>query len=352
MIGAVIEAGATTINVPDTVGYTLPSELGDLFTYLIKHTKGAQSVVWSAHCHDDLGLATANSLAAVLAGARQVECTVNGIGERAGNTALEEVVMAIATRPLFFPVYSTIVTSQISRASRLVSKLTGAVVQGNKAIVGSNAFAHESGIHQDGMLKNASTYEIMTPESVGVSKTSLVLGKHSGRAAYAARIKELGFVALDSAALDSLTAKLKALADVRKVITDADIESIVTSDAALPDAEWSLVSVHVFTGTSAIPTATVTLRRAGGEERSEAAIGTGPIDAVYNAIKNVVGRPNDLTGFAVRSVTDGQTALGEVTIKISPVEGGGAGSRNVRGLDRIGGGDTGLTLSQEELDDL
>ena len=264
VIGAVIEAGATTINVPDTVGYTLPSEYGDLFAHLIAHTPGARGVVWSTHCHDDLGLSVANSLAAVLAGARQVECTVNGIGERAGNTSLEEVVMTLNTRPLFFPVSHGIDTTQIMRSSRMVSKLTGMAVQPNKAIVGANAFAHESGIHQDGMLKNASTYEIMTPQSVGVvGGTTLVLGKHSGRAAYAQRVKELGYT-LDAPALDALAAQLKVIADEKKVITDADIEALVTQDVAAATPSWELVRVHVFTGTEAKPTATVCLRRGGG----------------------------------------------------------------------------------------
>ena len=357
VIGAVIEAGATTINVPDTVGYTLPSEYGSLFEYLIARTPGARSVVWSTHCHDDLGLAVSNSLAAVLAGARQVECTVNGIGERAGNTSLEEVVMTLTTRPHFFPVTHGIVTSQIMRSSKMVSKLTGMMVQPNKAIVGANAFAHESGIHQDGMLKNASTYEIMTPASVGVvGGTTLVLGKHSGRAAYAQRVKELGFT-LDAAQLDALTEKLKALADEKKVVTDADIESLVTSDAAAPDATWALVRAHVFTGTDAKPTATVTMRRVGdgpsggAGEVSTSALGTGPVDAVYNAIKGVVGRGNDLTGFSVRSVTDGTTALGEVTIKIQPTE-GGMGTRSVKGLQRIGaGGDDSGAAAVKEWED-
>jgi 2-isopropylmalate synthase len=244
--------------------------------------------------------------------------------------------MTLTTRPHFFPVTHGIVTSQIMRSSKMVSKLTGMIVQPNKAIVGANAFAHESGIHQDGMLKNASTYEIMTPASVGVvGGTTLVLGKHSGRAAYSQRIKELGFT-LDSAQLDALTEKLKVLADEKKVVTDADIESLITSDVATPDAIWTLVSAHVFTGTDAKPTATVTMRKAGdGGEVSTAALGTGPVDAVYNAIKGVVGRGNDLTGFSVRSVTDGTMALGEVTIKIQPTE--GMGRRSVKGLQRIGG---------------
>jgi 2-isopropylmalate synthase len=286
VIGAVIEAGATTINVPDTVGYTLPEEYGSLFAHLIAATPGSDRVVWSTHCHDDLGLSVACSLAAVQAGARQVECTVNGIGERAGNTSLEEVVMTLSTRPLYFPVTHRIVTTQLMRSSKLVAKLTGMAVQANKAIVGANAFAHEAGIHQDGMLKNASTYEIMTPASVGITggSTNLVLGKHSGRAAYAQRVKELGY-SIDGAALDVLTQKLKVLADERKVVTDADIESLVGTEvtAAAPEAAWQLLSVHVFTGTEAKPTATVTLRRPqaeAGEETSYSAMGTGPVDAV------------------------------------------------------------------------
>ena len=300
VIGAVIEAGATTINVPDTVGYTLPEEYGALFAHLIAATPGGSKVVWSTHCHDDLGLSVANSLAAVQAGARQVECTLNGIGERAGNTSLEEVVMTLSTRPLYFPVQHSIDTTQIMRSSKLVAKLTGMAVQANKAIVGANAFAHESGIHQDGMLKNASTYEIMTPASVGLTGgTSLVLGKHSGRAAYAQRVKELGYT-IDAAALDVLTQKLKALADERKVVTDADIESLVSSEVvAAPGAAWQLLSVHVFTGTEAKPTATVTLRRPGaaeGEETSYSAMGTGPVDAVCVRLRVRV-RPPPL-GFA------------------------------------------------------
>jgi len=349
VIGAVIEAGATTINVPDTVGYTLPNEYGELFAHLIAHTPGGAGVVWSTHCHDDLGLSVANSLAAVLAGARQVECTVNGIGERAGNTSLEEVIMTLSTRPLYFPVSHAIDTQQIIRSSRLVSKLTGMPVQPNKAIVGANAFAHESGIHQDGMLKNASTYEIMTPQSVGVvGGTTLVLGKHSGRAAYAARVKELGYT-LTPAALDALSEKLKAIADEKKIITDADIESLVmTQVASDPSHSWDLRRVHVFTGTECKPTATVCLSKLGGEELSYSAMGTGPVDAVYNAIRLAVGRGNDLTGFSVKSITDGTNALGEVTIKIQPSEDGDMGRRSVKGLKMAGGAAGGEEEEEEE----
>ena len=267
-------------------------------------------------------------------GARQVEVTINGIGERAGNTALEEVAMTINTRPHLFPVRLGIDTTQIIRTSRMVSHLTGMPVQPNKAIVGTNAFAHESGIHQDGMLKNASTYEIMTPASVGLSKSSLVLGKHSGRHAYQTRLKELGFTNLDEKTLDILVDKFKLLADEKKIITDADMEAIVYSGMAQPDNIWTLLQVHVFTGTDAKPTATVTLRHQKGTEKSSSAMGTGPVDAVYNAIKEVVGRPNDLVEFKVSSVTDGQNALGEVTIKVAPAE-DGRGKRSVAGLRRI-----------------
>lgn len=334
-IGAVIEAGATTINVPDTVGYTLPHEYGDLFAYLIANTKGADKVIWSTHCHNDLGLAVANTLSAVRAGARQVEVTINGLGERAGNTSLEEVIMTIQTRPQHFHVRHGIDTTQLIRSSKLVSHLTGMVVQPNKAIVGANAFAHESGIHQDGMLKDASTYEIMTPASVGVQKTSLVLGKHSGRSAYSARLKELGFT-VTPAELDVLVERFKVLADEKKIITDADIESIVYSNTAQAEDVWTLLACHVFTGTEAKPTATVTLKHKDGEEKAMSGMGCGPIDAVYNAIRDLVGRPNDLLDFSVRSVTDGQNALGEVTIKISPPqEPGSTGKRVLAHLTRI-----------------
>jgi 2-isopropylmalate synthase len=337
VVGAVIEAGATTINVPDTVGYTLPNEYAALFSYLIKNTRGAEKVVWSTHCHNDLGLAAANTLAAVQAGARQVEVTVNGIGERAGNTALEEVVMTISTRPLLFPVKHFIDTTQIVRSSRLVSQLTGMMVQPNKAIIGANAFAHESGIHQDGMLKEASTYEIMTPQSIGLSRSSLILGKHSGRHAFAQRLKDLGFTNIDARQLTSLVDKFKALADEKKVITDADMEAIVYNDMAAGQEtlEWSLLQAHIFTGTEAKPTATISMRNSDGSERSASAMGTGPIDAVYNAIKSVVGRANDLVDFKVNSVTDGQTALGEVTIKVASASGSGSGKRDIAGLRRI-----------------
>lgn len=335
-IGAVIEAGAGTINVPDTVGYTLPGEYGSLFAYLIAHVPGADRVVWSTHCHNDLGLATANTLAAVQAGARQVEVTINGLGERAGNTALEEVVMTLATRPHLFPVRASgIDTTQIMRTSKLVSHLTGMAVQANKAVVGANAFAHESGIHQDGMLKNASTYEIMTPASVGLTKTALVLGKHSGRAAYAARLRQLG-INIAGPALESLVDKLKSLADEKKVITDADIEALAYAGLTAADAPtWTLEAVHVFTGSDATPTATATLRHAAsGDIRTAAGLGCGPIDAVFNVIRAIVGRPNDLTDFAVRSATDGTNALGEVTIKVAPAS-QGAGKRQVGHLPRV-----------------
>ena len=334
VVQAVIEAGATTINVPDTVGYTLPSEYGALFALLTRRVKGAERVVWSTHCHNDLGLATANTLAAVQNGARQVEVTINGIGERAGNTALEEVVMTISTRPHLFPVRHGIDTTQIVRSSRMVSLLTGMAVQPNKAVVGANAFAHEAGIHQDGMLKEASTYEIMTPASVGLSRSSLVLGKHSGRHAFQQRLRELGFPGIEGRQLDALVDKFKSLADEKKAITDADIEAIVYSGMVQPESIWTLLQAHVFTGTDAKPTATVTLRHRADGERSASAMGSGPIDAVYNAIKEVVKRPNDLTHFSVQSVTDGQTALGEVTIKVAPTEAGG-GKRDVKGLRRI-----------------
>jgi 2-isopropylmalate synthase len=345
----VIDAGATTINVPDTVGYTLPAEYGSLFSYLIATVPQAKKVVWSTHCHNDLGLATANTLSAVQAGARQVEVTINGIGERAGNTSLEEVIMAIKTRPSFFPVHSDIDSTQIIKTSRMVSHLTGTVVQPNKAIVGANAFAHESGIHQDGMLKNKQTYEIMTPASVGLTTSNLVLGKHSGRHAFAQRLKELGFENFDAKELDSLVEQFKQLADSKKVITDMDLQAILYSNMNVPTQVWTLVNLHVFTGMNTVPTATATLKDMQGHVVTKAAEGTGPVDAIYNAIKEIVNKPNDLVHFSVVSCTDGTNALGEVTIKISPAPEGHCGKRSVKGLKRIAHVDAGLAGAKQQL---
>jgi 2-isopropylmalate synthase len=310
-----IRAGATTLNIPDTVGYTTPDEFGALIRGIRENVPGIEGVIISVHCHNDLGLATANALAGILAGARQAEVTINGIGERAGNTSLEELVMTLATRKAKFDLRTGIDTTQLYRLSRLVSTVTGMVVQPNKAIVGANAFAHESGIHQDGMLKHQATYEIMLPESVGVTQTSLVLGKHSGRAALAARLTELGY-SFDNAALDRIFIRFKALADRRKSVADADIEALLHDDAKPQDELFSLEGLQVACGTQGMATATVRLRSPDGGVRVHAAVGTGPVDAAYKAIDALLDAPAELLEFSVRSVTEGIDALGEVTVRV------------------------------------
>jgi 2-isopropylmalate synthase len=309
-----IRAGATTLNIPDTVGYTTPDEFGALIKGIRENVPGVDKVVISVHCHDDLGMATANSLAGILAGARQAEVTINGIGERAGNTSLEEVVMTLQTRAPKFGLKTGIDATQLMRLSRLVSSATGISVPPNKAVVGANAFAHESGIHQDGMLKHQGTYEIMRPESVGVTQTRLVLGKHSGRAALAARLVELGY-SFDDAALGRIFTRFKALADRRKSVADADLEALIADDASPEDEQWKLDGLQVTSGTG-LPTATVRLRGPDGEMHVQAAVGTGPVDAVYKAIDVVVKAPSELLEFSVRSVTEGIDALGEVTVRV------------------------------------
>ncbi|KAG7402111.1 hypothetical protein PHYBOEH_005674 [Phytophthora boehmeriae] len=317
ILAEVIKAGATTLNIPDTVGYTVPEEYGSLFRYLIENTEGADKAIFSTHCHNDLGLATANTLAAVQGGARQVEVTLNGIGERAGNTALEELVMALKTRPQHYPVYTTVDSTHITRCSRMVSHYTGMSIQPNKAIVGANAFAHESGIHQDGVLKHQATYEIMLPESVGLNENKMVLGKHSGRHAYSKRLQQLGYTNLTAEELDYYVEKFKILADEKKTVTDADMEAIVSDELFKPEIFWTLQSVHVTAGNLVKPTATVTLAHKDGHEVSEAAMGTGPIDAIYVAIKRATGMESiKLNDFSVESVTDGTYALGEVTVRV------------------------------------
>jgi len=310
-----IQAGATTLNIPDTVGYTTPQEFGALIKGLIENTPNADQVIWSVHCHDDLGLATANTLAGVSNGARQVEVTINGIGERAGNTSLEEVVMAMHTRPALFGLQHGVDTTQIARASRMVSNFTGIPVQPNKAIVGANAFAHEAGIHQDGMLKNNMTYEIMKPETVGVNASRLVLGKHSGRHALKARFVELGYNLSDDE-LDQAFARFKELADKKKVITDADLEALVSDEIASLNELFSLDGMQVACGTMGMPTATVRLKGPDGQSHTVAAIGTGPVDAVYKAIDAIVNVPNTLLEFNIHAVTEGIDALGQVTVRI------------------------------------
>ena len=319
LCAAVIEAGATTINLPDTVGYTLPSEYANLFTYLIEKTPtGGKNVIWSTHCHNDLGLATANSLAAVQGGARQVEVTLNALGERAGNTSLEEIVMALRTRPQHFPVHCDIDTRQIMRASKMVAAYTGISVQPNKAIVGANAFAHESGIHQHGVLAHAATYEIMTPESVGIDDSqdgrgSLVLGKHSGKAAYRQRLIELGYadVAADKEQLNKIVEGAKAVADKKKTISDQDLEALVGEKVSSAVEVWELKDLIVSSsskdsGKFLTSTATVTLQdHEANEEKITSAIGIGPVDATFKAILKLVDRPVRLTNYVVTKIEGG-----------------------------------------------
>ena len=320
VLAVAIECGATTLNIPDTVGYTLPDEFGALIAGIIANTPGIQNCVVSVHCHNDLGLATANTLAGLMAGARQAEVTINGIGERAGNTALEEVVMALQTRRPIYHLNTGIDSAQITRISKLVSNYTGIAVQPNKAIVGANAFAHEAGIHQDGLLKNQQTYEIMRPESVGASQTKLVLGKHSGRHALKMRLASLGYD-LEEAELDQVFVRFKALADRKKLITDADLEALISDELYQPRELFSLDGLQVACGTMGMPTATVRLRDPAGLMHVQAAVGTGPVDAAYKAIDAVVAEHVSLLEFVVHAVTEGIDALGEVTVRIQSQNG-------------------------------
>ncbi len=310
-----IQAGASTLNIPDTVGYATPDEFHDLIAGIIKHVDGIDRVVVSIHCHDDLGLATANTLAGIQAGARQAEVTINGIGERAGNTSLEEVAMALYTRRPVFNLTSAIDTTQLNRVSKLVSNCTGIVVQPNKAIVGANAFAHEAGIHQDGMLKHHSTYEIMLPETVGVVQSELVLGKHSGRHAFRVRLGELGY-RLDDEQLELAFSRFKKLADKKKNITDADLEALVTDELYQPPEIYALDGLQVACGTVGMPTATIRLRGPDGNTHVLAAVGTGPVDAAYKAIDQISGAKIDLLEFSVHAVTEGIDAQGEVSVRV------------------------------------
>lgn len=315
---AVIEAGATTINIPDTVGYAVPEEYGRIFSYLREQIPDidANGIILSTHCHNDLGLAVANSLAAVANGARQIECTINGIGERAGNAALEEIVMALRTRQDFFKNFTTRVNpKKIYPTSRMVSSLTGLYVQRNKAIVGENAFAHESGIHQDGMLKNRSTYEIMDPRDIGIPESKLVLGKHSGRHAFRERVETLGY-SVDEATLEKAFEAFKNLSDKKKDVYDEDIEAILDQQLETGRQLWELVRFQVTSGTGVIATATVVLRDSSGEERMDAATGDGPIDAVYSTIQRITGVQVELEEYQTRAITGGKEAQGEVSVQI------------------------------------
>jgi len=310
-----IKAGATTLNIPDTVGYTTPAEFGALIEGIVRHVPGIENVIISTHCHDDLGMATANTMSGVKAGARQVEVTINGIGERAGNTSLEEVVMALKTRHPVFGLETGIDTTQIMRVSKMVSNYTGIPVQPNKAIVGANAFAHEAGIHQDGMLKHAETYEIMRPEDVGVASTRLVLGKHSGRHALRNRLEELGYN-LDDEALNKAFNRFKRLADKKKVITDADLVAIVDDQLQQPEEIYRMDGLQVACGTMGLPTATVRMIGPNNQIYVVAATGTGPVDAAYAAIDKIVGLKTTLLEFSVNAVTEGIDALGEVSVRV------------------------------------
>ena len=311
----VIDAGATTVNIPDTVGYATPQEFGGLIKGILDNVSNIGKVVVSVHCHNDLGLAVANSLEAIRMGARQVECTINGIGERAGNASLEEIVMTLRTRQDIFNLTTNIDTTQIYRTSRLVSELTGFSIQPNKAIIGANAFRHQSGIHQDGVLKKAITYEIMDPRLVGIPSSALVLSKVSGRHAFKERLSELGY-ALSEEALNRAFQGFKELADKKKEITDRDIESLIAEELRTVTEVYHLDHVEVSCGDHSLPTATVRLIGPDGQTLADAALGTGPVDAVYKAINRIVGIPNKLTEFTVKSVTEGIDAMGEVLIRI------------------------------------
>ncbi|MFW6060117.1 MAG: 2-isopropylmalate synthase [Phycisphaeraceae bacterium] len=313
-----VEHGATTINIPDTVGYAVPEEYGRIFSYVREQLPeiDKKGIILSAHCHNDLGLAVANSLAAVQHGAKQVECTINGIGERAGNAALEEIVMALHTRRDYFEKFTTgINTRRIYPTSRMVAHLTGLDVQRNKAVVGENAFAHEAGIHQDGMLKNRSTYEIMDPSDIGVPESKLVLGKHSGHHALKQRIRDLGYT-IDEQTLNKVYDEFKTLADKKKDVYDEDIEAILDQQLETERALWELVSLQVTSGSGVTATATVALRDSAGTERMDAATGDGPIDAVYSAIQRITGVSVTLEDYQTRAVTGGKEAQGEARVHV------------------------------------
>jgi 2-isopropylmalate synthase len=311
---AVIEAGATTVNLPDTVGYAIPEEYAELVKYVMKHTPNMDKAILSVHCHNDLGLATSNTLAAIKAGARQVEVTINGIGERAGNTSLEEVVMSLKTRPNFFPQTTSIDTTRIYPTSRLVSMITGILIQPNRAIVGANAFAHEAGIHQDGVLKNPMTYEIMKPETIGLSKNNLVLGKHSGRHALNSHIQEMGYN-LSKEELNKVFEKFKRLADKKKSIQDEDIEALINEGVLRSSEVFTLEYIHVLSGNTVFPTASVQLN-INGRPVQGATEGSGPIDAVYNIISKLTGTKSELLRFTISALTEGTDAQGEVTVRL------------------------------------
>ncbi|MHB9118042.1 MAG: 2-isopropylmalate synthase [Burkholderiales bacterium] len=317
ILEAVIDAGATTLNIPDTVGYNLPHVFGDLIRTLRERIPNSGKAIFSVHCHNDLGLAVANSLSAVLNGARQVECTINGLGERAGNASLEEIVMAVRTRQDIFPCDTTLDTTQIVSASRLVASVTGFVVQPNKAIVGANAFAHESGIHQDGVLKHRETYEIMRAEDVGWTANKMVLGKHSGRNAFRSRLQELGIILDSEEALNAAFVRFKDLADKKHEIFDEDLHALVSDESSVLEHEhFKLVSLKVCSETGEIPHATVVVSENGVERQAEAD-GGGPVDAAFKAIEAIAGSGAELQLYSVNNITSGTDAQGEVTVRLA-----------------------------------
>jgi 2-isopropylmalate synthase len=318
-VEAAIKAGATTINIPDTVGYAMPADMARIFTMLRERVPGAENIVWSTHNHNDLGMAVANTLAAIAAGVRQVECTINGIGERAGNAALEEIVMAIRTRPDAVPCKPAITTPNILKTSRLLSTITGFDVQPNKAIVGRNAFAHEAGIHQDGVLKHAGTYEIMTPESVGWTKSSLVMGKHSGRAAFRDKLRALGYGEIGDNQLNDAFRRFKDLADRKKVVYDEDISALVDDEVMRDHNRIKFVSLDVHAGSKARPTADIELEIDGTMHAAHAE-GDGPVDATFHAIRMVFAHDATLRLYSVGAVTEGTDAQARVTVRLE--EGG------------------------------
>ena len=316
VIEAVIDVGATTVNIPDTVGYAIPSEFGALIKGIKDNVRNINKAVISVHCHNDLGLAVANSLAAVMHGARQVECTINGIGERAGNASLEEIVMICRTRKDILHLDTKIVSEQIYPTSRLISSITGIMVQPNKAIVGDNAFAHESGIHQDGLLKEKTTYEIMRPESIGLAQSTLIMGKHSGRHAFKARLKELGYE-MSEENLNKAFERFKTLADQKKEVFDEDIEAIVADEVLrieIPE-RFRLAALNVVSGTESIPSATVEMFL-DGKQVKESGTGDGPVDAAYKTIAKMTKTKSKLLRYSVNAITGGTDAQGEVTVRL------------------------------------